>query len=267
MSYIFSQKWHRTTLESLSGLGQTATYFGPDQPWSAATAGKWISEKTQECSADKKLVIGYNTPPKQMIDGHYIPDTACVPTGRVKEATKPGTMRVMEWCCPNRNLIPAKDLSRPMTEAELQQNATTCDSKPLTLPDGQVFSTAPDYWAHKTAHVPTAWCVQSGVTDGDYNLLCCREGRIKTKDTKYVAGGTTTVSASAPAPTAAQIQQIAEQEAEYGEQVAQTLESSQEQYGFFQRYGLIFALGAGAIGIGVIAALVKRSRSKKQEEK
>jgi hypothetical protein len=114
-------------------------------------------------------------------------------------------------------------------------------------------------------------CQDSGITDGDYRLLCCDpnyRSRLETvvKDGKtYIVGNPTAVGPAVR--TADQIAQVTAAEAVQAAEDEAVLVTAQEpEYGFFQRYGLVLALGAGAIGIGVVAGLIKRKRLNTKSE-
>jgi hypothetical protein len=263
MSYNFTSKWYR---DRLMGMGSTA-YIGPDQPWTAANASQWITQRTRQCEAGKEIVIGGLTPPKY-VGGDKVLTESCYATGRVKESAKAGYQRVQEWCCPvSRIAVP---VTKQLTQAQADQYATTCTGRSLSLPSGQTVALDLGYWLYKSANVPSAMCQDSGIMDGDYRLLCCNPNKSTlatvVKDGKvYVAGGIS-VSESA-ARTADQIANATAAEAVQAAEDEVVLVASQEpQYGFFQRYGLVLALGAGAIGIGVFAGLLKRRHSTKSEE-
>lgn len=260
MSYAFTQKWYRT---KLAGLGST-DYIGPDQPWTAANASQWITQRTRQCETGKEIVIGGPVPPNY-VGGKKIQTENCYATGRVKESAKAGFQRVQEWCCPSTAPVQA---TRQVTQEQAEQQPTLCDDKHLTLPSGQVVLTHLGWWLHKDSNIPTALCRDSGVRDGDYKLLCCRD-----PDTSIfvVKDGKTYVKS--PAPTTASglsAEQIAQRTAEVAAAAAESeavmVAAQEPQAGFFQRYGLVLALGAGAIGIGVVAGLIKRKRLNKKSE-
>ena len=266
MSYEFSQKWYR---DKLSGLG-TDGILGPDQPWTAANASQWITQRTRECPTGKEILIGGLNPPNYTTDGKKVTTAECVATGRVKESAKAGYQRVQEWCCPVIRLtVPA---TKPITQEQAEQYATTCAGRAITLPSGNTFPVDLGRWIHKTANIPSALCLDSGVVDGDYKLLCCRTDKTLAtvvKDGKtYVAGSFADMSRGSVTPTAEQIAQgTAAVAAIAAEREAVLVAAQEPQYGFFQRYGLVLALGAGAVGIGVVAGLIKRRRLNKTDGK
>ena len=255
MSYIFSQKWYR---DKLAGLG-SVDYFGPDQPWTAANAGQWITERTQNCATGREVLIGGRNPPSYTTDGKQVLTADCVSTGRIKEATTAGTNRAQEWCCPVNRPIPNVPVTKPITQAQAVQYATACAGRTVPLAGGQTAIADLGWWLHRTGNLPTALCIDSGVAEGDYRLLCCRPS----------SGKFTPISETikTAAPSASQIQQLTEAAATQAAEDAAVMIAAQEpQYNFFQRYGLVLALGAGAIGIGVVAGLLKRRRLNKQSE-
>lgn len=262
MSYEFSQKFYR---DKLSGLG-TDGILGPDQPWTAANASQWITQRTRECPTGREILIGGLNPPSYTVDGKKVTTAECVTTGRVKESSRAGYQRVQEWCCPV--VRPNVPIVKAVTQEQAEQYATTCAGRIISLPSGQTHLVDLGRWIHKTANIPSALCVDSGIMDGDYKLLCCRTDVIiptVVKDGKtYYAGGLPGSSSGAVAPTAEQIAQgTAAVAAIAAEQEAVLVASQEPQYSFFQRYGLVLALGAGAVGIGVVAGLIKRRRLNK----
>jgi hypothetical protein len=262
MSYEFSQKWYR---DKLKGLG-SVDYFGPDQPWTAENAGQWITQRTQACATGREVLIGGRNPPSYTTDGKKVQTADCVATGRIKEAARPGTNRVQEWCCPVNRPV---ETTRKLTQMQAEQYATTCAGRTIKLQGGQTALADLGYWLHKSGNVPSALCLDSGVMEGDYKLLCCKPDMSTTTVTKdgktyiaLVSGGTRVVD-----PSIEQIAQAtAAAEAQAAEREAVLIEAQEPQYSFFQRYGLVLALGAGAIGIGVVAGLLKRRNSTKSEE-
>jgi len=271
MSYQFTQKWYRN---KLSGLGSTA-YIGPDQPWTAANASKWLTERTRDCAAGRWIAMGVNAPPRVYGpgsggNGHPIPAAECYATGRIKEAAKAGSQRVQEWCCPPFK-EPAVPITRQVTQAEAEQYATNCAGRTITLPTIGTVQLDLGKWYHKSQSTPSAVCLDSGITEGDYRLLCCDplyQSRLaKDKDGKV----TFNFAAAGPVVrTADQIAQVTAAEAVQAAEDEAVLVTAQEpEYGFFQRYGLVLALGAGAIGIGVLAGsigLIKRKRLNTKSE-
>jgi hypothetical protein len=270
MSYQFTQKWYRN---KLSGLG-SAAYIGPDQPWTAATASKWITERTRQCDAGHRIIIK-TTPPTYYgagPDGYSkkLPVAGCYATGRIKETAKAGSQRVQEWCCPPYEALTVP-ITRQVTQAEAEQYATNCAGRTLVLPSGASYALDLGWWLHKTAGIPSAVCQDSGITDGDYRLLCCdpisRVRLARDKDGKVFAP---VAAVGTAVRTADQIAQVTAAEAVQAAEDEAVLVAAQEpQPGFFQRYGLVLALGAGAIGIGVLAGsigLIKRKRLNEKSE-
>jgi len=260
MSYEFSQKWYRTKYSDIMAVGSD-DFIGPDQPWSAGTASKWITERTKQCPSGNEIYIGASKPPKYAKGGVPIKTEECFATGRIKESSKPGYMRVQEWCCPKPEVI--KEITKTLTAAQGEQYTGVCDDKLLTLPSGQTHLTHLSHWLHKSRYAPTALCMQSGVTEGDYNLLCCRE---QEKGPIKIVGSTASISAR-PMATAAQIQQQTEEQAAHAAQVEAVLVQSQEpEYGFFERYKWVILFTAGAIGVGVISGVIKKIKTKKEQK-
>jgi hypothetical protein len=164
-------------------------------------------------------------------------------------------------------------ITRQVTQAEAEQYAANCVGRSLGLPSGQTVQLDLGKWYHKSQSTPSAVCQDSGITDGDYRLLCCDpnyKSRLATvvKDGKvYVAGSFADMAVGSVARTADQIAQVTAAEAVQAAEDEAVLVASQEpQYGLFQRYGLVLALGAGAIGVGVVAGLIKRKRLNKKGE-
>lgn len=262
MSYEFSQKWYRTTLTDITGTAGLGVdeFLGPDQPWTAGTASKWITERTRQCPADREIHTAGMSPRKYTSDGKPINVEECFATGRVKESSKPGYQRVQEWCCPKPPVI---KVTQTLTAAQGEQYATACDGKTLTLPSGESFPTHLSHWLHKSRYAPTAMCVQSGIAEGDYNLLCCRD--MPTGPLKII--GTTMASSARPQMTVEQIEQVTQEQAARAAQVEAVLvQSAEPEYGFFERYKWVIIFAAGAIGVGVISGMIKKMRMKKEQE-
>lgn len=264
MSYEFSQKWYRTTLTDITGTAGLGVdeFLGPDQPWTAGTASKWITERTRQCPSDREIHIGGMSPRKYTKDGKPIDTAECFATGRVKESARPGYQRVQEWCCPRP---PEVQVTKTLTAAQGEQYATACDGKPLVLSNGESFPTHLSHWLHKSRYAPTAVCVQSGISEGDYNLVCCRDMPMPTGPVKIT--GTTGMVAARPVMSAAQIQQQTEEQAARAAQVEAVLvQSAEPEYGFFERYKWVIILAGGAIGVGVISGMIKKMKMKKEQE-
>jgi hypothetical protein len=116
--------------------------FGPMQPWSAATAGKWIAETTRPCPAgthETKTTVAQQAPSRSLI-GHPGSTTGinrqdCFPTGRVKEASKVGRTRYQEWCCPK----PASSYCNA-DEVEVKDPWFGRDKLPECRPSGRTYT-------------------------------------------------------------------------------------------------------------------------------
>ena len=293
MSYVFTQNWRRDKLsglgfyqlqrpghisqvwrrDKLAGLG-TLAFIGPDQPWSAATASKWITERTRQCEAGRWVAMGVNSPPRTYGvgsggNGHPLPAAECFATGRVKEAAKAGSQRVQEWCCP-----PFKEPSAPVTKLVTQeqaaQYATLCEGQTIALPSGKSVLTILGHWLHKSTPVPSGACRESGVVDGDYKLLCCRdlsesnaEAFFVDKDGKVWAKKP--VAGRVAAPTASQIEAQTSQQAAQAARTEAVLVASQEpEYGLWERYKWLVILGGGAIGLGLLAGIVGKKLNRRE---
>lgn len=254
-----SQVWRR---DKLAGLG-TTEFLGPDQPWSARTASTWITQRTRQCQSGREILIGGLNPPRYTTDGKTVQAAQCYPTGRVKEASKAGYQRVQEWCCQvDRPTVP---VTRAVTQEQAEQYVTLCEGKPITLPSGASVLTTLGWWLHKSASTPTGTCRESGIRDGDYRLLCCREpdtSMFVTKDGKTFVKAPTVVTA-AGAPTASQIEAQTRQQAEQMARTEAALVAAQEpDPGIWERYKWVIILGGGAIGFGLIAGLIGKKLKK-----
>jgi hypothetical protein len=245
---LISQTWRR---DKLSGLG-TAAFLGPDQPWSAQTASTWITQRTRQCESGREILIGGLNPPKATTDGKVVRTDRCYATGRVKESSKPGYQRVQEWCCQvDRPAV----VTKPVTQEQAEQYATLCDGKPLSLPGGGSVLTTLGWWLHNSAHVPSGMCRESGVRDGEYRLLCCRDPD-EARPVAMVAG---TTAARTVAPTTAQIEAQTRQQEEQVARTETVLVASQEpSYGIWDRYKWVIILGGGALVFGLLAGGIKR---------
>lgn len=261
MSYVFISPYYNVTRCPTNGedQGMGAEFIGPDQPWTSENAGKFITPETRSCPRTSKRshlppTIG---PPKYAHGGEMVPDTECYLTGRIREATAAGLSRREEWCCPRRTYAPKRVLTAE--EADRYLSLGVCN--PITMVStGEEYPSDPE-WRDKNAYVPST-CHTTSVYDGEYRLICCK--RREAGKVRYVMpeGGITFA-----APTAAMIEEQAqEREQRIAETERMLIETAEPEYGFFQRYGVFLLLGAGALGIGVTAGLVKRARSKKDEE-
>ena len=252
-----SQVWRR---DKLAGLG-TAEFLGPDQPWTAQTASTWITQRTRQCEGGKEILIGGLTPPKYTTDGKTVKTAQCYATGRVKESAKAGYQRVQEWCCPVDR--PTAPVTKPVTQAQAEQYATLCDDKPLTA-SGQPTPTTLGWWLLRGQSMPTGMCRESGVTDGDYRLLCCRqaESLVVMKDGKAYAPKLTI--SSKPQTTTAQIEDLTQRQAEQAARTEAALIAAQEpSYSIWERYKWVIILGGGAMAFGLLAGGIKKRLSKK----
>jgi hypothetical protein len=151
-----------------SGLG----FFGPSQPWSAATAGKWISETTRPCPAgthETKVTVAQQEPTRGLI-GHptstgTINRKDCFPTGRVKEAAKVGRTRYQEWCGPK----PARGYCNA-DEVEVKDPWFGRDKIPECRPSGHSYTLGGRTNAVLCCPKPESWDKRT-LTHEEYNNL------------------------------------------------------------------------------------------------
>jgi hypothetical protein len=147
-------------------------FFGPLQPWSAATAGQWISEATRLCPAgthETKTTVAQREPTRSLI-GHPGSTTPvnrkdCFPTGRVKEASRAGRTRYQEWCCPK----PAKGYC-DASEVEIKDPWFGRDKVPECRPSGQTYTAGGRTNAVLCCPKPDSWDKRT-LTQEEYNEL------------------------------------------------------------------------------------------------
>ena len=277
MSYVFtSPKYYvRQCPTDSDSLG----LVGPDQPWSAQTAGKEIAPATKECHkgwqktwnietedrpyhdvmyAKKKgcTQVGWGTP---CITGDRVRDypvEECFKTGRIDESRTVGGPRRVWWCCPP---VPVRKPDRAFTEAESEEYGE--DVCPPFYHEGQVYLGEPK-WIDNNFTTPTGWTFQdTDIIDGGYRLYCTpvlpenfwkdyMESHPFSRETQVIQA-----KLSEAEKLLQHEQLVAEQEA-----IVQEAEAEFE-YSFFERYGLYMAVGAGVIGLGLLAGYIKRSLS------
>jgi hypothetical protein len=293
MSYVFTQNWRRDKLsglgfyqlqrpghisqvwrrDKLAGLG-TLAFIGPDQPWTAATASKWITERTRQCDAGHRIIIK-TTPPTYYgagPDGYSkkLPVAGCYATGRVKETAKAGSQRVQEWCCPPLE-EPTYPVTKLVTQEQAAQYATLCEGQTISLPSGGSILTILGWWLHKSHGIPSAMCRASGVVDGDYKLLCCRDKAESNAEAFFVdkngkVWAKKPVAGAVAAPTASQIEAQTSQQAAQAARTEAVLVASQEpEYGLWERYKWLVIIGGGAIGLGLLAGIVGKKLNRRGE--
>lgn len=255
-------------------------FIGPDQPWTQATAGKEIAPTTKPCSEDwiKVRLRGEETLPpyvKRVKDENknnlrcqdrmmpewcyetvYFDQGNCFDTGRVIEATRPGRSRVKITCCAPLKLLP----ERYLTEPEHQEHGAHC--QPF-YHEGEEYPALP-VWVDIRFPTPTGWAFrETSVISGGYKLVCkAIRGKVQHEfDPTMIMGQAQSTIAQAEEMLAERETRMAEREA--------TIRAAEEEfeYGFFERYGVYMLAGAGIIGLGVTAGLIKRSMDKKKEAK
>lgn len=260
MSYLFqSRQLHpRYCGLGLGTIGRGMGLVGPDQPWTAANAGKPIAQATRECPAvNEKKVTNEWTRPKSVVGGNVVDDPDCFQTGKIIEAQKPGKARWVEWCCPVRTELP----KRALAQQEYEEYKDRC--QPKLHPNGTVYETFPA-WRRPSQDYISGSCDRPGIFDEGYELVCCPAPQ---SFSKITLPETTFISQAIP---------TAEQEEEW-EQQRQQRQIEQEQAAaaaappsstFIERYGFAILLAAGTVGLGVTAALFKRFSvtTKKAEE-
>jgi len=274
MSYVFkSPKYYvRQCPTDDESLG----FVGPDQPWTEATAGKELVPATKDCHRGWQHVwnvegdkphysVGYNKSKKGCSNpapGGCRVDLAvrdyrmedCFKTGRIDEAYKPGDKRHEWWCCPP---VPEMKPKRDVTAAEIElYGEGVCE--PFYY-RGEVYLGEPR-WVDNNFLLPTGWDERdTNIVDKGYRLFC-----YATKPEDYyrnlaVAGaGMTAVTI----PRVSEAEQLVQRQQREAEQEAVVRAAEEEfELGFFERYGLYMAIGAGVIGLGLVAGLIKRSVS------
>jgi hypothetical protein len=274
MSYVFtSPKYYvRQCPTDDDSLG----FIGPDQPWSEATAGKEIVPATEDChrgwqnmwsyEPDKPhYSVGYHKVKEgcsSSVPGRCRVDLAvrdyrfedCFKTGRIDEAYKPGHARHEYWCCPP---VPAMKPKRAVTDAEIERYGE--DVCQPFYQGGEVYLGEPR-WLDNNFINPTGWDFrETDIVDKGYRLYCyATKPEDYWKNLTVVGGGKSSVTI--PAVDPAEMLRRREESAAEIEEVVRTSEEEFE-YSFFERYGLYMAIGAGVIGIGLIAGLIKKSAS------
>jgi hypothetical protein len=265
-------------------------FVGPDQPWSEETAGKEIVPASKECYQgwQHRWNFAGNTPavqgvvPQKALDPGKPPMVAgygktaaraknpapgvngvtakirdykfrdCFPTGRIDEAWKPGKGRHEWWCCPP---VPEIKPKRAVTAAELDvYGEDVCQS---FYHEGEVYLGEPR-WLDNNFLIPTGWDLrETDIIDKGYRLFCYAEKPEDYYKNLAVAGSMQAVTVAVD-----QAQQLIEkQEREAREEAVVQAAEAEFDYNFFERYGLYMAIGAGVIGLGLVAGLIKRSLS------
>ena len=261
MSYVFISPQYRVRECPTDGA---MGFIGPDQPWTEETAGQPITPVSKPCSEDWIKVKGGSQVPNHLYNPKskqwelIVDKNDCFDTGEVIEARQPGRTRVKMYCCPPNEWLPRKEF----TEAEQQQHGANC--QPFYY-QGHEFPAKP-VWIDARLSTPTGWSTKDPpvpVTSGGYRMMCqAIRGDVQFEfDPTMVMGGARSSIEQAE-------KMIAERAARIAERTA-IVEAAEEEfeYGFFQRYGVYMLGGAGIIGLGVIAGLVKRSMDKKKEKK
>jgi len=255
MSYVFISPNYRVTQCPTTDRGMG--FVGPDQPWSAENAFKFITEETTPCppSKERKMGTGSN-PPKRIFNHRMTPDLECVRTGRIREARKAGFARGVEYCCPKRVKPPKRVVTRQNEEDHLARCTPVQDERTGKTYDRELR------WFHLEHYMPSTCEPLLGVVDNDYQLACCR----KRDRVSAIEIGDMTLRTDAP--TVAQIEAHEEALRQRSAEIEQVLyESAEPEYGFFERYGTALWIVGGAVGLGVGAALVRRTLKKRGEEK
>jgi hypothetical protein len=151
------------------GLG----LVGPMQPWTAATAGKWISERTRQCApgtGETKVTVAGGKPTRSLI-GHPTSTSGikredCFQTGRVREASRVGRARFIEWCCPK----PPQSFCGA-GEVEIKDPWFGRDKVPECRPSGHSYT-----YGGRTNEIlccpqPSTWDRERTLTQEEYNAL------------------------------------------------------------------------------------------------
>lgn len=271
MSYVFtSPKYNVRQCPTDDSLG----LVGPDQPWTKETAGKEIVPATKDChrgwqsvwnweGAEPHFSVGRNKVNKNCsnpapegcrtdiaVRDYRMED--CFKTGRIDEAYKPGHDRHEWWCCPP---VPEMKPKREATQTEVELYG---ECQPF-FKEGEVYLGEPR-WLDNNFLIPTGWDGrETDVIDNGYRLFC---QAILPKDyfrnIGFAGGGKMTVVNQAIMDA----QEVLKREEKIAEEAAVVQAAVEEfDYSFFDRYGLYMALGAGVIGVSLIAGLIKRSIS------
>lgn len=258
MSYVFISPQYRVrqcpTDDGAMG------FIGPDQPWTEATANKEIVPTSTPCGEDWIRVKGGETVPSYLWNPkknrreQIMDKSDCFDTGAVIEASKPGYHRTKVYCCPPNDLLP----TRVFTQPENDQYGEAC--QPF-YKDGEEYPAEP-LWIDARIGTPTGWAYRdTDIRDGGYKLICkAIRGPVEyVLDPSMIMGQARTTIGEAEAILAQKEARMAEREG-----IIQQ-DESQFQYGFFERYGIYMLAGAGILGLGVAAGLIKRSMDKKKE--
>jgi hypothetical protein len=113
-------------------------------------------------------------------------------------------------------------------------------------------------WVDNNFLLPTGWDHrETDIIDKGYRLFCYAE-----KPEDYYKNLAVIGSVSVVTQAIDEAQRLLEHEQRVAEEeaIVQAVESEFE-YSFFERYGLYMAIGAGVIGLGLIAGLIKKSAS------
>lgn len=267
MSYKFiSPEYQVTQCPTDGGMG----FIGPDQPWTQATAGKQLVPPGSPCSGNwLKLKVKEDLQPDRYPDRLYFPSgiynpktgkterimdkTACLDTGEVTEAKGVGQARIKTWCCPPNSPLP----KRAVTEPEANEHGGEC--QPF-YHDGEEYPSGM-VWVDARYPTPTGWSFrETPIRSQGYKLVCkAIRGKVEFNlDPSMIMGQARTTIEQAE-------RTLQEKQARIAERDAIISQSEEEfQYGFFQRYGVYMLAGAGVIGLGVVAGLIKKSLSKKE---
>jgi len=242
MSYTFiSPKYQVSQCPTDNGMG----ILGPDQPWTQATAGKEIAPTTNPCREGWKTIKGGTLPPHNVFQQR---DEDCFLTGKVIEAQKPGYRRVQMWCCPPKELLPPREY----TALEDQEYGGEC--QPF-YHDGEEYPARP-VWVDARFPTPTGWSFrETPIRSRGYKLVCkAIRGKVEFKlDPTMIMGQART--------TVQQAEEMLREKQARMEERETIIQAAEEefQYGFFQRYGVYMLAGAGVIGLGVVAGLIKKA--------
>lgn len=250
MSYLFQSRQLHPRHCSL-GMGTV----GPEQAWTRETAGKPITDATTSCPKGNRLRrLSEFTVPRAQSGGDIVEDTSCLQTGKIFEARNPGGPRMVEWCCGVTEFKPP----RALTQEEFTLWSGSC--QPVQDERGHVYETIPG-WQDPNRYVKPP-CERTNLLDDGYELICCpvpgSQTTLTRRDVEFVQA----------APTV-------EQEAQWEAHRQETeLERAQAREAaalapatLVDRYGLPVLLVGGVVGLGVVAALVKRLSVAKQEAK
>jgi hypothetical protein len=157
---------------SYYGRGGLGAIYGPVQPWTAETAGKWISERTRACPTAThtfRIAVARSKPARGLV-GNPIGSASiqredCFETGRVREASRAGRARYGEWCCPKVKASVCRS-----GEVEVSDPWFGRDKIPECRPSGRTYTSGGRTNAILCCPTPSTWD-QRTLTQEEYNTL------------------------------------------------------------------------------------------------